>query len=98
MVVKVRYTKRALRQLHEIIEYLQDNHSLQAAINFHAEISKRISQLKNHTGLGRKSGKAKTVRFVPVGKNRRMFYRVIGTTLRIVGFFDTRQHPDKSLF
>jgi len=98
MVIKVSYSKRALRKLHEIIESLQDNHSLQAAINFNAEISKRIFQLKKQPGVGRKSTKAKTVRYVPVGKYRRMYYRVIGTNLRIVGFFDTRQHPDKSLF
>ncbi|MCF8247959.1 MAG: type II toxin-antitoxin system RelE/ParE family toxin [Saprospiraceae bacterium] len=98
MVVKVSYSKRALRKLHEIIEYLQDNHSLQAAINFNAEISKRILQLKKQPGIGRKSATAKTVRHVPVGKHRRMYYRVIGTNLRIVGFFDTRQHPNKSIF
>ena len=98
MVKEIIWTNRAIRELHEMTDYLQENHSLQAAINLLAEINKRLGFLEKFPEAGQKAKKAKTVRFIPIGQNRRMFYRVHGRKLVVVWFFDTRQHPDKSLF
>ena len=52
--------------------------------------------LVNGRTVGRKSAKAKTVMVLKLDKHRQMFYRMVGTTLIIVDFWDTRQDPRKS--
>ena len=98
MAKQVIWTKQALAVLHEMIEYLHDEVSLQAAINLNKDISEKLELLKQFPEAGRKSKKKKTARFVLIGKNRRMFYRVHGNKIIIVYFFDTRQHPDRSKY
>lgn len=96
MARQVIWTKQALGKLHELILYLQDEVSLQAAINLNKRITEKLDLLKEFPEAGRKSTKKKTARFVLVGKNLRMFYRIHGRKIIIVYFFDTRQNPSKS--
>lgn len=96
MARQVIWTKQALGKLHEMILYLQDEVSLQAAINLNRKVSEKLELLKQFPEAGRKSKKKKTARFILIGKNRRMFYRVHGQRIIIVYFFDTRQNPSKS--
>lgn len=98
MAKRIIWTKRATREIREMISYLKVNQSYQAAENLLDEINKRILFLERFPESGRKSKKAKTIRFVPVGKHRRMFYRVHGNKIIVSWFFDTRQDPSKSIF
>ncbi len=90
---KVRWNKRALDNFENIAQYLEEVHSIQAAENFVSEVFAKIEVLKKYPTIGRKAPKRKTVRFVLVGKYRRLYYRTSGRHLIISSIFDTRQHP-----
>ena len=98
MVQKVIFTKTADRAFYEIASFLEDNVSLLAAEKFAEKVDTKIEQLKWQPFIGRPSSKAKTVRRVIITKHVQMMYRVVGKTLVISDFFNTRQHPDKSKF
>ena len=98
MVQNIVFTKRAERTFAEIATYLQSNLSLTAAQKFATSVDVKIEKLKEHPFIGRPSSKAKTVRKINVSKNIQMMYRVVGKTIIISNFFDTRQDPNKSRF
>jgi plasmid stabilization system protein ParE len=95
MVKRVEWRKKALRRLGDILLYLKEERSHQAAVNLAETTQKKIKQLENQSLIGRKSTKGKTIRLINIDKHRQMFYSVNGSTLFIVDFFDTRQDPSK---
>ena len=98
MVKKISWNKTATSSLSQIAEYLEREVSEATAIRFVNLVYDKIDVLKKYPEMGRRAAKTKTVRFVKVDKNRRMYYRKNGTTLHIVWFFDTRQDPAKNLY
>lgn len=98
MVQKVIFTKTADRAFYNIASFLEENASLLAAEKFAQKVDAQIEKLQHYPFIGRPSGKAKTVRRVFITKHVQMMYRVVGKTIIISDFFDTRQHPDKSKF
>jgi len=82
-----------LDSFENIAQYLEEIHSEQAAENFVSNVFSKIEVLKKYPTIGRKAPKRKTVRFVLIGKFRRLYYRVSGRYLVISSLFDTRQHP-----
>jgi plasmid stabilization system protein ParE len=97
MVEKVIWSKRAERHYIDMLEYLANEASYQAAENLTKAVRKTIEGLKSNSGSGRPT-KSKYVRFINIAKHRQMFYRQAGKTLHIVAFFDVRQHPSKRPF
>ena len=95
MVKKIKWNNAASNTFEETTKYLQDNFSLKAAEYFANLVYDRIEMLENGLTVGRKSIKAKTVMVIKLDKHRQMFYRMQGTTLIIVDFWDTRQDPRK---
>jgi plasmid stabilization system protein ParE len=98
MVHKVTFTKTADKTFYEIAQFLEENASRAVAIKFAEKVDFTIEKLIKQPFIGRPSSKAKTVRKINVNKNVQMMYRVVGRTLIISNFFDTRQHPGKSRF
>jgi plasmid stabilization system protein ParE len=82
----------------ELVRSLEENASLSAAQKFASNVDAKLERLKEHPFIGRPSTKAKTVRKIIVSKNIQMMYRVVGKTLVISNFFNTRQDPNKSRF
>ena len=95
MVKKIKWNNAAGNTFEETTNYLQDNFSLHAAEIFANRVYDRIDMLVNGLTVGRKSTKAKTVMILKLDKHRQMFYRMHGTTLIIIDFWDTRQDPRK---
>ena len=98
MVQKVIFTKTADRAFYGIASFLEENASELAAQKFAEKVNATIEKLKKQPFIGRPSHKAKTVRRILITKHVQMMYRVVGKTLVISDFFDTRQHPSKSKF
>ncbi len=80
----------------EMVDYYDKQHSFQTAQKFVKKVDSKIELLKKQPLMGRKVTTMKSVRFVLVDDNRRMYYRIHGTTIFITTFFDTRQNPNKS--
>ena len=98
MVQKVIFTKTADRTFNDIATFLEQNVSLSSAEKFAEKVDSKIEKLTKQPFIGRPSSKAKTVRKILVSKHIQMFYRVVGRTLIVSTFFDSRQHPSKSRF
>ena len=95
MVKKIKWSNAANNTFEETARYLQDNFELKAAENFANLVYHRIDMLVDGLTVGRKSVKAKSVMVLKLDKHRQMFYRMNGTTLIIVDFWDTRQDSIK---
>jgi plasmid stabilization system protein ParE len=98
MVQKIIFTKTADRSFNDIASFLEENASLSSAEKFAERVDFKINRLIEQPFIGRPSTKAKTVRKILISKHIQMMYRVIGKTLIISDFFDTRQNPNKSRF
>jgi plasmid stabilization system protein ParE len=96
MAHRIEWNKRAIVDLRSIIAYYVQEGYLQAAASFNEKVREKIDKLANDRTVGHKAAAAKTILFVLVGKNHKMYYRKIGAVIRIVCFFDTRQDPQKS--
>ena len=97
MAKSVKWNKRALADFYSIALYLEDNFSFQTAQNFVEQVYEKIEVVSKHPTIGRKAPKRKTIRFILIGKHRRLYYRTEGRKLIISSIFDTRQHPDKDI-
>lgn len=97
MVKQIKWNKKAVADLNGIALYLEENFSFQTAQNFVDQIYEKIEVICKYPTMGRKAPKRKTVRFILVGKHRRLYYRKEGGTLVISSIFDTRQNPDKDI-
>ena len=95
MAKRIEWSQKAIRELSNNINYLKREISLTSAERFAQLIRQRIEQVEKQPTMGRKTPNHKTVRFVLVGKNHRLYYRVHGSTLFITAIFDTRQDPNK---
>lgn len=95
MAYRVEWNKRAINDLQGIISYYVQKGTIQAAATFNQKVKDKIDKLANNRTVGRKASSAKTILFVLVGKHHKLYYRKIGSTIRIVCFFDTRQDPNK---
>jgi plasmid stabilization system protein ParE len=98
MVKKIKWNKAADRTFDQTTDYLQDNFSTLSAENFANLVYERIDQVVKGLTVGRVSTKEKSVMILKLDKHKQMYYRLNGTTLTIVDFWDTRQHPDKRKF
>ncbi len=95
MVKKIKWNDAANKRFDEVTDYLQEKFSSRAAENFANLVYDRIEMIVKGLTVGRKSAKAKTVMILKIDKHRQMYYRMHGTTLIIIDFWDTRQDPRK---
>lgn len=97
MAKTIKWSKRAKGDFLGIATYLEENFTKQAADSFVDLVAKKVDWLSRFPTVGRKAPIRKTVRFILVGKHRRIYYRIAGQTIIISHIFDTRQHPEKDI-
>ena len=88
--------KKAETIYFDTLEYLAREFSLQAAENLIEAFDQAISRIAEHPTAYRPTIVDPQIRFILVGKHRRLYYRLRGKVIRIVFIFDTRQDPDKN--
>ena len=93
MVETVRWSPTAEASFHQVVAYLRATWSERDAQNFVRKTDSTIRMLRIFPGLSRKGRKG--TREALVTKHNLMCFRIKGTELQIVGFWDTRQHPGK---
>ena len=91
----IRWNKKAIKQMDDLVDYSDQQRSFQATQKFIRVVDSKIERLKSQPLIGRRVLTMKTVRFVLIDDKLRMYYRVYGTTVFITAFFDTRQDPSK---
>jgi plasmid stabilization system protein ParE len=95
MVKRIEWSKKAIGELYQVLGYLKSEVSVSSSENFLDLVEKHIEKIKNHPTKGRQAPNRKTIRFVLVGKNHRLYYRPHGSILYITALFDTRQDISK---
>lgn len=94
--LKLFWTETAVRQRNYVFEYWNErNKSLQYSKDLRGKISERISLLKFHPNMGRKTD-MNSVRMLSIG-HYSILYRFDETQIIVVGFWDNRQNPDELL-
>lgn len=95
MVERVEWSKKAIGELRHTLGYLKSEVSVNSSENFLDLVEKNIEKIKKYPMKGRPVPNRKTIRFVLIGKNHRLYYRPYGSVLFITALFDTRQNIDK---
>jgi plasmid stabilization system protein ParE len=95
MVKRIEWSKKAISELYQVLGYLKNEVSLTSSERFLDLVESHIEKIKKYPTKGRQVPNRKTIRFVLVGKNHRLYYRPHGSTLYITALFDTRQDIDK---
>ena len=95
MAKKIEWSETSLAELGQMLMYLADEVSENAADKFAHLVKTKIVQLATNTFDGRPVPTRKTIWFILLGKYRRLYYRRQGETHYITRFYDTRQDPSK---
>lgn len=77
---------------------MEENFSVKTSEKFVGKVFEKIEVLKKYPSIGRKALKMKTIRFILVEKNYRLYYRISGKTIIISSIFDTRQRPSSDKY
>lgn len=78
----------------EIIDYLQYKWNDKVISKFIAQTEKVLLQIKNRPTLFRRSSKM-DIREALITKHNLLLYRINGSKIELLTFFDTRQDPKK---
>jgi plasmid stabilization system protein ParE len=95
MVKRIEWSKKAIGELYHVLGYLKNEVSITSSERFLDLVESHIEKIKKYPTKGRQAPNRKTIRFVLVGKNHRLYYRPHGSILYITALFDTRQDIDK---
>jgi plasmid stabilization system protein ParE len=96
MVKKVEWNKKAIQKLDDITDFLVESSSNKTVEKFVNNVFSKIEVIKIHPEIGRPTKRYKTVRMYKIDKYRNLYYRIHGSVLIIVYFFDTRQNPKQN--
>jgi plasmid stabilization system protein ParE len=92
--VRIRWTKRAQKSFDQIVGFLQEEWSLNSAINFVQKTNNFIETLKEQPKIGRPEKAKKDLRSFVLTRRTTVFYRIKSNEVIILlKFFDTRQNP-----
>ena len=96
--MRVKWNERAISQRSQIAAYIRQNFGAKRKIRFLQEVREAVQRLKRSPHIGQIdplfSGRAKTYRSVIINGLNKMAYYIEGDTIRIAGFWDTRQEPE----
>jgi plasmid stabilization system protein ParE len=95
MVKRIEWSKKGIGELYQILGYLKTEVSVTSSERFLDLVENHIEKIKKYPTKGRQVPNRKTIRFVLVGKNHRLYYRPHGSILFITALFDTRQDMSK---
>ncbi|HRI59143.1 MAG TPA: type II toxin-antitoxin system RelE/ParE family toxin [Saprospiraceae bacterium] len=92
------WDKEAKKTYFEMLQYLAREFSLQSAENLIEAIEQATERICDYPTSFRQSSIDSNIRFILVGKHRRLYYRIKGNSIRIIFLFDTRQDPKNDPF
>ncbi|WP_080058897.1 type II toxin-antitoxin system RelE/ParE family toxin [Spirosoma aerolatum] len=93
---KIIVTASAEADLQKIIEFLEENWSLELAIRFINSYYHKLDLIESMPGVGFLSLKDSKVRKVKIDKYNILCYEVSDETISILRILDTRSDPDSN--
>ncbi|MBC7777192.1 MAG: type II toxin-antitoxin system RelE/ParE family toxin [Phycisphaerae bacterium] len=95
---QVKWTQRVQTQIDTTFDYIAGNLSVQGAINFIQKVYEQENRLSKHPESGKFSAKSRNIRYILLGRHRRLYYRFSDRLVTVLALFDTRQDPRKQPF
>ena len=95
MEKSLKYSQRAIRQIKEVWQYMEENYSEKSADNFLDRIDTKMERIRLHPETGHLSIAAADIRYARVGDYHRLYYRITARRVTVLALFDTRQDPSK---
>lgn len=92
MALKIFWTKRALNNFNEILEYLQTEFGETSAKAFAIRVHNFADNLQYFPQLGTLQHSEKEIRGFVIVKQVTIFYKIYDDHIRILNLFDNRQH------
>ncbi|HKL34155.1 MAG TPA: type II toxin-antitoxin system RelE/ParE family toxin [Tangfeifania sp.] len=98
MALEIYWSKRAEKQLDEILLFLQNEWGENVTKNFAKKIYNFLDLLSKYPKLGTIENKEKQIRGFPIVKQVNLFYKIDKGRIILLSFFDNRQNPQKRKF
>ncbi len=96
--MKIQWTQKAQQSFDKIVDFLQEEWSINSAIRFVQKTNHFIDLLKKQPNLGKAETVKKDLRSFVLTRQTIVFYRIKNENLIVlIKFFDTRQNPLKKL-
>ena len=92
---KIFWTAEALKNLRQIIKYLEENWSEKEIKSFVRKLDKRLNLISVNPKLFAKTEVKKNVRKSVLTKHTVIYYLFEDELVKILTIFDPRQHPSK---
>ncbi len=92
------YSKRVLQQIKETLAYIDENLTSKGADDLLEQIEEKMKRAKSHPEAGKFSSKNRNIRYILIGRHRRLYYRYSDRRVTVLALFDTRQDPRKQPF
>lgn len=92
-IYKVIWSEEALKNLKEIIDYLEENWSQKEIRKFASLLDKQIHLIQNNPQLFPESEILQNLRKSVLSKQVSIYYEVVENEIHIVTLFDNRQDP-----
>ncbi len=92
---KILWTKHALSELKDTLNYLEENWTERELSNFSKELDHTLQLISKNPKIFQVSSKKKEVRRAVVAGYNNLYYRTKNKTVEILSLFSNRQDPDK---
>jgi len=92
---KVIISKRAERNLDQLVNFLESNWSIRIRDKFLATLKEKVNQITKMPLMYQTSTKSKTIRRCVVTKQTTLFYQIKKDEIEIITIQDNRQDPIK---
>ena len=97
MALKLRWTKRAEKNFHDNLQYLNEQFGLNAAMAFVRQTFAILETIQKYPEIGTVEIKDKNIRGFLITKHNRLFYRFNDVEIIVLQIFDTRTNPNGSI-
>ena len=93
--MEVVWSNAAKLDLTNLLEYLNENWSIDVIRKFELTLNKSVKRIKDNPNSNIVSSKRKNLRRIVLTKHNSLFYRITNNRIEIIRLFDTRQNPKK---
>jgi len=94
---KERWSKRALNDFDEIIEFILTKWTAKEALAYIEKVERIISQIRKTPEMFVQSIKGKDIRKCVINKQTSLFYRINGQIIEIITIISNKQNPKKQI-
>ena len=93
MAYKIIRSKRFLKNVIDILGYLEREWGITVAINFQTILDKKIAGLSLHPKTGIITNKSGNIRKLTITKHNKVYYHIKGKEITVLTLFESKQDP-----